>query len=73
MTVVRSCRKTVAWEFALSICPALLGLTCGTYAFAQTAGSESLDEVNKELSNPISQFAVTPVIPKLVKGNLFGD
>ena len=40
----------------LSICLALLGLTFGSGAFAQTADSKLLDEVNKELSNPISSI-----------------
>ena len=99
-----------ARAFTLIALLALLGLG---NASAQTANNKSLDEVNKELSNPISsiwalqlqennywlnkpdrnvvnlqnipvhpdafgqkwnlQFSVTPVIPKLVKGNLFGD
>jgi hypothetical protein len=40
----------------LSICLAISVLMFGPPAFAQTGGSESLDKVNKELSNPISSI-----------------
>jgi hypothetical protein len=40
----------------LSICLAISVLMFGPPAFAQTGGRESLDKVNKELSNPISSI-----------------
>jgi len=40
----------------LAICLVILGLTVVSRAFGQTGENQSLDEVNKELSNPISSI-----------------
>jgi hypothetical protein len=40
----------------LAICLVILGLTVVSRAFGQTEENQSLDEVNKELSNPISSI-----------------
>ena len=40
----------------LAFCLVILGLTVVSRAFGQTRENQSLDEVNKELSNPISSI-----------------
>ena len=50
----RIVRMQARW--ILFACLGILALTAAPPASAQTADSKSLDEVNKELSNPISSI-----------------